>query len=67
MSKEIKPSVIDPKAQENESRRIGLQQKLAEPVRKAVLDKSCQSAALKSRTNSNGEPLAAPRFEDAAQ
>lgn len=67
MSKEIKADVIDPKAVENTSRRIGLQSKLAEKVVDATEDKQVQKTALSQRVKATGEPSAAPRFEDAGK
>jgi hypothetical protein len=45
---------IDPKSKEVETRRIGLQDKLAEKVVDAVEDKSAQKDALKKRQRIQG-------------
>lgn len=58
---EIVAGKIDPKAQENQSRRIGLQSRLAEKVVDAKEDHGCQQKALKARFASNGEPSEAPK------
>jgi hypothetical protein len=65
MSKEIKPSVIDPKAQENESRRIGHEAHTKEVVVDAKEDRSCHQKAKNDLFDRTGEPANAPRFEDA--
>jgi hypothetical protein len=46
---EKKAEVIDPNSREVETRRIGLQDKLAEKVVDAKLDTTCQKAALAAR------------------
>ena len=49
MSKVIKEDVPNASQQEVETRRIGLQDKLAEKVVDAQEDKECQNEALKAR------------------
>jgi hypothetical protein len=46
---EKKAEVIDSRSREVETRRIGLQDKLAEKVVDAKLDTTCQKAALAAR------------------
>jgi hypothetical protein len=51
---------IDPKAQENQSRRIGLQDKLRDDVKVAKEDPDCLDRARSARFASTGEPKEAP-------
>ena len=51
---------IDPKAQEHESRRIGLQDRLKERVKDAVEDPACVKRAKQQRFDATGEPSEAP-------
>ncbi len=55
---------IDPKAQEHESRRIGLQDRLAEKVVDTKHDQKALDAARKGRFDATGEPSQAPCYED---
>ncbi len=50
---------IDPKAQENQSRRIGLQDRLREDVKDAKHDSKAQERARNARFASTGEPRTA--------
>lgn len=54
---------IEPKAVENTTRRIGLQDRLAEKVVDAKEDKSCHQRAKDARFTSTGEPSAAPQVD----
>lgn len=56
----IKADVIDPKAVENTSRRIGLLSKLAEKVVDVVEDPACLKKARSDRFEATGEPSLAP-------
>ncbi len=47
---------IDPKAQENQSRRIGLQDRLREDVKDAKHDQKALDAARQARVAATGEP-----------
>jgi hypothetical protein len=58
---------IDPKAQENQSRRIGLEQKLKEKVVDAKEDKTCHQKAKDALFATTGEPSLAPNHDDAAR
>jgi hypothetical protein len=51
---------IDPKAQENQSRRIGLQDKLRQDVEVAKEDHDCLKRARAARFAATGEPSQAP-------
>lgn len=51
---------IDPKAQENQSRRIGLQDKLREDVKAPKEDPDCLERARAARFEATGEPKEAP-------
>lgn len=51
---------IDPKAQENQSRRIGLQGKLREDVKVAKEDPDCLERARAARFEATGEPSETP-------
>lgn len=50
--------------QEHQSLRLGHQAKTAEPVKDAVENKSAHESARQNRFQINGEPNAAPRFEN---
>ena len=63
LEKNMKETKIDPKAQEVETRRIGLQDRLAEKVVDAQEDKSCHDRARKARFAATGEPEVAPTIE----
>jgi hypothetical protein len=56
---------IDPKAQENQSRRIGLQDKLREDVKPPKEDPDCLERARAARFEATGEPSVAPTTSDA--
>ena len=56
---------IDPKAQENQSRRIGLQDKLRQDVKVAKEDHDCLKRAKRARFAATGEPSQAPSASDA--
>jgi len=55
---------IDPKAQENQSRRIGLQDRLREDVKDAKHDQKALDAARQARFAATGEPSLAPCYKD---
>jgi hypothetical protein len=55
---------IDPKAQENQSRRIGLEDRLREPVKNTQHNQKALDAARNARFTSTGEPSEAPSAVD---
>jgi len=61
----MKETKIDPKAQENQSRRIGLQDRLREDVKDAKQDNDCLNRARAARFAATGEPSQAPAASDA--
>jgi hypothetical protein len=63
----MKEGKVDSKAQENQARRIGLQDKLAEKVvQQAKNDQSALDRARATRFSTTGEPSKAPCAEEVA-